>query len=139
MAGGRACWFPDAGGARETFRQMGDRLASMGYVALIPDIYYRAGEWAPFDVATVSCGCWCAVEIDGTSVVVATRKVRAADTEVVSESGVTLSKRASFVPARASGQTCRDDRISRFHASAPADNSTTAKYHVPVGNLLCSR
>src|SRR6266702_3796377 len=44
--------FPDAGGARETFRQMGDRLASMGYVAMIPDIYYRAGEWAPFDVAT---------------------------------------------------------------------------------------
>jgi carboxymethylenebutenolidase len=32
---------------------MGDRLASMGYVALIPDIYYRAGQWAPFDVATL--------------------------------------------------------------------------------------
>ncbi|HUJ04494.1 MAG TPA: dienelactone hydrolase family protein [Streptosporangiaceae bacterium] len=45
--------FPDAAGARETFRQMGDRLAGMGYVALIPDIYYRAGEWAPFDIATV--------------------------------------------------------------------------------------
>jgi carboxymethylenebutenolidase len=45
--------FPDAGGARETFRQMGDRVASMGYVALIPDIYYRSGEWAPFDVATL--------------------------------------------------------------------------------------
>src|SRR6266704_1520417 len=45
--------FPDAGGARETFRQMGDRLASMGDVAMIPDIYYRAGEWAPFDVATL--------------------------------------------------------------------------------------
>jgi carboxymethylenebutenolidase len=45
--------FPDAGGARETFRQMGDRLASMGYVVLIPDIYYRAGAWAPFDVATL--------------------------------------------------------------------------------------
>src|ERR1035438_4900865 len=28
--------FPDAGGARETFQQMGDRLAGMGYVALIP-------------------------------------------------------------------------------------------------------
>ena len=25
----------------------------MGYVALIPDVYYRAGEWAPFDMATV--------------------------------------------------------------------------------------
>ena len=45
--------FPDAGGARETFRQMGDRLASTGYVALIPDIYYRAGQWAPFNVATL--------------------------------------------------------------------------------------
>ena len=45
--------FPDAGGARETFGQMGDRLAGIGYVVLIPDIYYRAGKWAPFDVATV--------------------------------------------------------------------------------------
>ena len=45
--------FPDAGGARETFGQMGDRLASLGYVVLVPDIYYRSGEWAPFDVATL--------------------------------------------------------------------------------------
>ena len=45
--------FPDAGGARETIRQMGDQLASLGYVALAPDIYYRAGQWAPFDVATL--------------------------------------------------------------------------------------
>jgi carboxymethylenebutenolidase len=45
--------FPDAGGTRETMSQMGDRLASLGYVALIPDIYYRAGQWAPFDVATL--------------------------------------------------------------------------------------
>ena len=45
--------FPDAGGVRATFGQMGDRLAGMGYAALIPDIYYRAGEWAPFDVATL--------------------------------------------------------------------------------------
>jgi carboxymethylenebutenolidase len=45
--------FPDAGGVRETFGQMGDRLADTGYVALIPDIYYRAGGWAPFDMATL--------------------------------------------------------------------------------------
>src|SRR6185369_8153362 len=45
--------FPDAGGVRETFGQMGDRLAGLGYVALVPDIYYRAGEWVPFDVATL--------------------------------------------------------------------------------------
>jgi carboxymethylenebutenolidase len=45
--------FPDAGGARETIRRMADRLAGLGYVALVPDTYYRAGEWAPFEVATV--------------------------------------------------------------------------------------
>src|SRR5579863_2139174 len=45
--------FADAGGVRATFAQMGDRLAGLGYAALIPDIYYRAGQWAPFDVATL--------------------------------------------------------------------------------------
>jgi carboxymethylenebutenolidase len=44
---------PDAGGARETIRRMADRVAGMGYVALVPDTYYRAGEWAPFDSATI--------------------------------------------------------------------------------------
>jgi carboxymethylenebutenolidase len=45
--------FPDAGGARETIRVMADRLADMGYVALVPDTYYRAGAWEPFDISTV--------------------------------------------------------------------------------------
>jgi carboxymethylenebutenolidase len=45
--------FPDAGGARETKRVMADRLAGMGYVTLVPDVYYREGAWRPFDVATV--------------------------------------------------------------------------------------
>lgn len=45
--------FPDAGGLRDTFRQMGDHLADLGYVTLIPDVYYRAGDWTPFDVATL--------------------------------------------------------------------------------------
>lgn len=44
---------PTPDGRSNGFRTMGDRLASMGYVVLIPDIYYRAGEWAPVDVATV--------------------------------------------------------------------------------------
>lgn len=45
--------FPDAGGARETMRTMGDRLASMGYVALVPDVYYRTANWTPFSMDTV--------------------------------------------------------------------------------------
>src|SRR5258705_5174750 len=58
IPGGDGPWpgvlvFPDAGGVREIFGQMGDRLAGLGYVVLVPDIYYRSGGWAPFDVATL--------------------------------------------------------------------------------------
>jgi len=45
--------FPDAGGTRETMRQMADHLAGLGYVTLLSDTYYRGGNWAPFDVATL--------------------------------------------------------------------------------------
>jgi len=55
---GRGSWpgvilFPDAGGARETMRTMADRLAGMGYVVLLPDVYYREADWPPFDMASV--------------------------------------------------------------------------------------
>lgn len=45
--------FPDAGGARETFRGMADRLAGLGYATLLPDVYYRYGGFEPFDMETV--------------------------------------------------------------------------------------
>ena len=45
--------YPDAGGARDTFRDMGNRLAGGGYVVLVPDVYYRAGGFAPFSMDTV--------------------------------------------------------------------------------------
>ena len=45
--------YPDAGGARQTFREMGDKLAGLGYAVLVPDVYYRDGDWAPFEMATV--------------------------------------------------------------------------------------
>jgi carboxymethylenebutenolidase len=45
--------YPDAGGARETFREMGDRLAAGGYVVLVPDVYYRVGGFEPFSMSTV--------------------------------------------------------------------------------------
>ena len=32
---------------------MADRLGGMGYVTLLPDVFYREGDWAPFDVATL--------------------------------------------------------------------------------------
>jgi carboxymethylenebutenolidase len=44
--------FTDIFGTRDVFLTMGDRLASLGYVALIPDVYYREGEYAPFDLKT---------------------------------------------------------------------------------------
>ncbi len=45
--------YPDAGGARDTFDQMATRLAGLGYVVLVPDVYYRSPGWAPFDMANV--------------------------------------------------------------------------------------
>lgn len=45
--------FPDAGGVRDTFDEMAAKLAGDGYAVLLPDVYYRSGDWAPFDMATV--------------------------------------------------------------------------------------
>jgi carboxymethylenebutenolidase len=45
--------YPDAGGVRETFSAMADRLAGLGYAVLLPDVYYRSGGFTPFDLATV--------------------------------------------------------------------------------------
>jgi carboxymethylenebutenolidase len=45
--------YPDAGGARDTFRDMAEKLAGYGYAVLVPDVYYRDGDWAPFSMATV--------------------------------------------------------------------------------------
>lgn len=45
--------YPDAGGLRDTMRDMGERLAGLGYVTLVPDFYYRHGRWAPFDMRSV--------------------------------------------------------------------------------------
>jgi len=44
--------FPDAGGMRDTMRQMGDRLSALGYVVLVPDFYYRNGPYDQIDMRT---------------------------------------------------------------------------------------
>jgi carboxymethylenebutenolidase len=54
---GRGPWpgivmIPDAGGTRQTFVDMAARLADLGYAVLLPDVYYRHGDWAPFDMRT---------------------------------------------------------------------------------------
>ena len=43
--------FTDIFGTRDAFLAMGDRLAGLGYVALIPDVYYRE-QYEPFDLRT---------------------------------------------------------------------------------------
>lgn len=42
--------YPDAGGMRDTMRQQGERLSGLGYVVLVPDIYFRHGTYEPFDM-----------------------------------------------------------------------------------------
>ena len=44
--------FADAGGMRDSMRQMGDRLSDLGYVVLVPDLYYRQGPYEPVDGRT---------------------------------------------------------------------------------------
>jgi carboxymethylenebutenolidase len=43
--------FTDIFGPRDVFLAMGDRLAGLGYVALVPDVYYRE-QYEPFDLRT---------------------------------------------------------------------------------------
>ncbi|HUC04011.1 MAG TPA: dienelactone hydrolase family protein [Acidimicrobiales bacterium] len=44
--------FPDAGGMRDTLREMGERLSGLGYMVLVPDFYYRHGSYDPIDMRT---------------------------------------------------------------------------------------
>ena len=45
-------YYPDAGGVREAFAAMADRLAAQGFAVLLADIYYRT-PYAPFDTTTL--------------------------------------------------------------------------------------
>ncbi len=44
--------FPDAGGMRDTIREMGQRLSGLGHIVLVPDFYYRNGPYDPVDMRT---------------------------------------------------------------------------------------
>ncbi|OBA99017.1 dienelactone hydrolase [Mycobacteriaceae bacterium 1482268.1] len=44
--------YVDAGGVRDTMSEMAEKMAGYGYAVLVPDVYYRHGEWAPFDMRT---------------------------------------------------------------------------------------
>jgi len=44
--------YPDAGGVRAALHDVARQVAALGYVAFLPDVYYRAGDWTPFDAAT---------------------------------------------------------------------------------------
>ncbi|HEU4404102.1 MAG TPA: dienelactone hydrolase family protein [Polyangiaceae bacterium] len=46
-------FYMDGPGLRDALHAMAQRLAWGGYVVLLPNLYYRAGDQAPFDPATV--------------------------------------------------------------------------------------
>jgi carboxymethylenebutenolidase len=46
-------FFPDAGGVRPVMQEMAARLAGAGYLVALPNLYYRAGAYQPFDIATL--------------------------------------------------------------------------------------
>ena len=44
--------YPDAGGRRAVYDEMAQVLAGYGFAVLVPDVYYREGDWRPFDINT---------------------------------------------------------------------------------------
>jgi carboxymethylenebutenolidase len=53
-AGGKAgiILYMDAFGPRPALDGMAERLAGVGYLVLVPDLFYRAGAYGPFDAKT---------------------------------------------------------------------------------------
>src|SRR5260370_4217770 len=45
--------YMDGIGIRPELRAMAQRLASNGYFVLLPNMYYRTGDYPPLDVATM--------------------------------------------------------------------------------------
>ncbi len=45
--------YPDAYGPRPAMHAIATRIASLGYSVLLPNVFYRAGDYAPFDKVTV--------------------------------------------------------------------------------------
>jgi carboxymethylenebutenolidase len=45
--------FMDGVGIRPAMLEIGERLAASGYFALLPDLFYRAGPYAPMDARTM--------------------------------------------------------------------------------------
>lgn len=45
--------YVDAGGVRPAMHAVAERLVSEGYFVALPNVFYRAGAFAPFDLATV--------------------------------------------------------------------------------------
>ena len=45
--------YTDAYGVRDSMHGIAERLAGLGYVVLLPDVFHFAGDYPPFDKATV--------------------------------------------------------------------------------------
>ncbi len=45
--------YPDAGGVRPGIFSMARRLSDIGYIVLTPNLYFRAGDYPPFNPVTV--------------------------------------------------------------------------------------
>jgi carboxymethylenebutenolidase len=123
--------FPDAGGMRDTMRQMGERLSALGYVVLVPDFYYRNGPYEPVDMRTAFSDKETAERIMG--------MMQAYTADLVVRDARTFVEYLGALPETASGPVgttgyCMGGRLSLIAAAnLGGDIAAAASFH--GGNL----
>ena len=125
--------YMDAFGPRPALDQMAERLSGEGYVVLVPDLFYRFGDYGPFDAKTAfreeASARQLRVMIDGTS-----QAMTAADTayflDALGETGVDG-------PAGVVGYCMGGSRALSAAAAHPDRVAAAASFH--GGNLASDK
>lgn len=120
--------FMDGPGIRPALLQLGERLASHGYFVLLPDLFYRAGPYAPMDPKTLFS------EPDKRKVLMEKFFPAAASTNVMADMPAFLGFLAAQPDVRPGGigttGYCMGGRLSLIAAGTyPEQIAAAASYH----------
>lgn len=121
--------YMDAFGLRPALDAMAERLALEGYLVLVPDLFYRYGEYGPFDALTAFSNQETATQIRG-MLAGTTQDMSLRDSEAFIE---TLSNRGVTGPIGTVGYCMGGARALNAAAGYPGRIKAAASFH--GGNL----